>query len=264
MTKTSQKINREFEDCNGLSSELIDTIAHELRTPLCIFRNIISNALAGTMGKISPKLKENLLIADAEISRLGRIIRDFMDIAEIEQDKMQLYIKRFTIQSAVNRVIKSLRPLAVAKNIRIAICAPDDPLWLEADHNRIVQVLNNLIDNAIKFTPDGGQIVVRVNDSDSEIEIEVEDSGIGIPAKEIDNVFTRFVQIEKLVGPGRHGTGLGLSITKSLIEIHGGHIWAESAIGSGSNFRFVLPKSQQPPADEIRNGIRCSSDAVNN
>lgn len=259
MTKPSQNINRGFEDYNSISSELIDTIAHELRTPLCIFRNIISNALAGAMGRISPKLKENLVVADAEISRLGRIIRDFMDIAEIEQDKMRLYIKRFTMQSAVNRVVKSLMPLAVAKNIRIAICAPDDPLWLEADHNRIVQVLNNLIDNAVKFTPNDGRIIVRVNDSDSEIEVEVEDSGIGIPPDEIENIFTRFVQITKLVGPGRHGTGLGLSIIKRLIEIHGGRIRVESAIGSGSNFRFTLPKSQQPLAMDDAGAALCSA-----
>ncbi|MDO8303043.1 MAG: HAMP domain-containing sensor histidine kinase, partial [Sedimentisphaerales bacterium] len=218
---------------------------------LCIFKNIISNALVGAMGEVSPKLKGNLTVADQEICRLGKIISDFVDIAEIDRGIITLRTKRFALQSAVANTIKSLTPLAAAKNIRLTVVAPDSELLLDADYNRLVQVLTNLLGNAIKFTPAGGQVVIRLKDIEDDIFVEVEDNGVGVAADDISKVFSRFVQIEKQVGAGEHGIGLGLSITKALIEMHGGHIWAESTPGQGSVFCFTLPKHAKTSAQSV-------------
>ena len=244
--ETLRKANEQLIGQDKLKSELIDTITHELRTPLCIFRNIISNAVVGALGKISPKLRENLTVADAEINRLARIISDFADVSQIDEGKIELCIKHFAMQSVISKAIKSLMPLAMAKNIQLIIAAPDDELLVDADFGRIVHVLTDLIDNAIKFTPENGQITVRAKGLENEVGVEVEDTGMGIAADDISKVFTRFTQIEKIVGPGQHGTGLGLSISKSIIEMHGGRIWVESTLGQGSIFCFTLPKLRQP------------------
>jgi signal transduction histidine kinase len=242
--KTLQKTKQEIEEHDTLRSELIDMISHELRTPMCIFKNIVSNALAGTMGAISPKLKENLIIADKEIDRLAKIVNDFVDIAQIDNEKMELRIKQFSMQSAVNTVLQSLSSAAAAKNLKLITETPDNDLRVEADYTRIARVLTNLITNAIKFTAEGGRVVVRLKDLDTDIFIEVEDNGIGIPEDAISKIFSRFVQIEKFIGPGNHGTGLGLSVARSFVEMHGGRIWAESTVGRGSSFCIALPKSQ--------------------
>ncbi|MBM4103697.1 MAG: PAS domain S-box protein [Planctomycetes bacterium] len=240
--ETLQKANWQLIEQNKLKSKIIDTVTHELRTPLCIFKNIISNALAGVMGEISPKLRSNLVMADEAVNRLAGIVSDFMDTAKIDAGKMQLHCKKFAIQTAIEKTVKAFCLLGEEKNIRLNIMAPEYPLIVDADYDRIIQVLTNLIGNAVKFTPNNGQIIIRVKDLDTEAAVEVEDNGIGIANNDIDKIFSRFVQIEQIVGSGQHGTGLGLSISKSLVDMHGGRIWVESTPGCGSNFCFVLPK----------------------
>jgi len=247
--KTVQQINKSLEIANlrlrehdKLKNEFVATVTHELRTPLCIFRNIVSNALSGVMGDISEKLRDNLVMADDAIGRLGRIISDFLDVSKIDAGRMELNIKRFSLQSAIAKTVKPLMLLAKEKGITITIDAPSDGIFVDADHDRIVQILTNLIGNALKFTPNSGCITVKATDLNEEVILNVQDNGIGISADEISKIFNRFVQIEKFTGPGQHGTGLGLSITKDLVEMHGGRIWVESTPGNGSIFCFALPK----------------------
>ena len=242
-TKALNIANAQLKEHDRLKDEFIITMTHELRTPIAIFRNIISNAMAGALGKIGPKLKKNLEIAEETIDRLAAIISDLLDISKINSGKLQLEPTILTIQSIVNGAIESQLPKAESKNIELKTTMSQDEIIVNADSDKIAQVLTNLIDNAIKFTPDvGGCITIDIKDLTDEVIINVEDNGPGIAPDEIDNIFNRFVQISKQVGEGAHGTGLGLTIAKELVEMHGGRIWAESTTNSGAIFCFVLPK----------------------
>ncbi len=243
--------NEQLKEHERIKTEFVMTIAHELRTPMTILKIIISNILAGVTGRTSKKQRENLEIANNEMNRLARIINDFLDISKIETGKINLKPTRIVIQSAVADTVKFLTSLADDKSIELKTLMPEEELFVNADPDRLAQVLNNLVENAVKFVPDcGGQIVIRVKDLDSEIGVDVEDNGRGIEADDIDKVFNRFVQVEKNIGPGEHGTGLGLSITKELVELHGGRIWVENTPMGGARFCFVLPKHFEESASK--------------
>ncbi len=241
--ETLRANNEELTEHNRLQNEFIITVSHELRTPLAIFKNIISNLLAGIKGKLNGYQREVLETADEEIDRLARVVSDFLDIAKLETDKIDLHMEKISINSTVDHVVNLYKPLADAKNIEIVTLMPAEALYINADSTKMGQIMSNLIDNAVRFLPDcGGRITIRVKGLGNDVEVEVEDNGYGIGVEDISKVFDRFVQVTKQTGPGAHGTGLGLSICKELIELHGGRIWAENTLYGGAKFSFVLPK----------------------
>jgi len=240
--------NKELTEHNRLQNEFIITVSHELRTPLAIFKNIVSNLLAGIKGKLSDNQRQGLETADEEIGRLAGVISDFLDVARLETDKMDLHMERISINSIVDRVVNFYKPLAEVKNIEIVTLMSAEALYINADGTKIGQIMSNLIDNAVRFLPDcGGRITIRIKGIGNEVEVEVEDNGYGIDVEDISKVFDRFVQVTKQTGPGSHGTGLGLSICKELIELHGGRIWAENILYGGAKFSFLLPKFSAEP-----------------
>jgi PAS domain S-box-containing protein len=238
-----QKANEELKEQNRFQNEFITTISHELRTPLAIFKNIVSNALAGVWGRFQPKMRKNLKIADESVDRLAGIINHFVDISEIETGKTTLNSAPLAIQSVINEVLDMFKIPAEDKNIDITISMPQDELIINADHEKIIKVLSNLIDNAVKFAPDSGsRIMVGVEEVCEEIAITIEDNGPGIEADDPNTVFSRFVQIKRHDGPGKQGTGLGLAICKELVKLHGGQIQAENIPTGGARFYLTLPK----------------------
>lgn len=246
-----KKAEEELKKQDQLKSDFVVNVSHELRTPLAIFRNIISNIRAGVMGKINRKQDESLQITEKQIGRLARIISDFLDISKIESGKMNLNPERLAVQTTVTDTVKLLQSLAAKKNIKMKTLMPENELFVNADYDRMTQALTNLIDNAVKFTPDcGGKITIRVKDLGNEVGVDVEDNGRGIESDDISEVFNRFVQVGKHVGPGSHGTGLGLAICKEVIELQGGRIWAENVPTGGANFCFVLPKCDFVPTSQ--------------
>lgn len=248
-TSELAKANDMLKEHSNMKSEFVMNVAHEIRTPLTIFKNIISNALAGVDGKIGPKLRTNLEVAEETINRLARISSEFFDLSKIDAGKLELDITRFSIQSIVTDVVNSMEHLAKEQNTNLATLLPDEELFIEADHDRVAQVLTNLITNAVKFVPENtGNITVRLIDAGENIEVDIKDNGPGIAENDIDKVFNRFVQVEKHVGEGEHGTGIGLTITKEIVEMHHGKIWVESTPDHGSHFCFSLPKSYKETA----------------
>jgi PAS domain S-box-containing protein len=233
-----------------LKSEFVSTVTHELRTPLCIFRNILSNALAGVHGPISKRLRENLEMAQSGVERLSRIILDFLDVNKIEAGSLQLEVDLCSLNDVVLETCRSLKLLAAAKKIKIKTDMPggDCPAWIDRD--RIVQVLVNLIGNAIKFIPIRGHITVRLETLEESFKISVQDDGPGLTPEEMARVFDRFVQIKTLKGPGRHGTGLGLTISRELVRLHGGRIHVDSEPGKGCTFWFTLPRTAKSQGSE--------------
>ncbi|UCF43059.1 MAG: response regulator [Planctomycetota bacterium] len=236
-----KRAEQERKEQERLKSEFVASVSHEIRTPLSIFKNIVSNALAGVKGHLNPKLRESLEMANGTIDRLARIINEFLDISKIEAGKMRFRLAKFDIRSAISETVRVLSLLANEKDIELKTFLPDRELVVNADRDRIEQTLINLISNAIKFAPDGGHIFVRAKWLDATVAVEIEDDGRGIEAGDIDKIFDRFVQIEKQIGPGEQGTGLGLSIAKELVEMHGGRIEVESELGRGTTFTVLLP-----------------------
>jgi PAS domain S-box-containing protein len=236
------RANQELRENSRLQNEFVSTVSHELRTPLFIFKNIISNAMAGVFGSINSKLRKNLEMADTTIDRLSRIISDFLDSSRIEARAMNLYCRPVSMQEIAAETAASFIGVAKSKKLKIETMLPKEPLMVNVDRDRMTQVLTNLIGNAVKFSNQEGVIKIFVNDHLSEVEVAIQDEGPGIDQADIGKIFSRFVQVNKIYDKGQGGTGLGLSIAKELIELHKGRIWVDSKPGQGSCFSFVIPK----------------------
>ncbi|HOK95378.1 MAG TPA: hybrid sensor histidine kinase/response regulator [Anaerohalosphaeraceae bacterium] len=238
-----QEQNEALKEHDRLKSEFVMTVSHELRTPLTIFKNILSNAMAGVMGKIPPKLQRNLEMADEAIARLTSIINDFLDISKLDVGRMKLYPEKLCVQNVIRDIVEMIRFVTDAKNIQLELTLHSSDLYIYADYEKFARVINNLIENAVKFVPEQtGKITIRVEDRGTRIGIAIEDNGPGVPDKDKEKIFDRFVQVEKHVGPGKHGTGLGLAICRELVQLHSGRIWVEDNPGGGAVFRILLPK----------------------
>ena len=235
--------NEYLKEHDRLKSEFVMTVSHELRTPLTIFKNILSNAMAGVMGKVSPKLLRNLEMADEAIGRLTSIINDFLDVSKLEVGKMKLYPENLCVQQTISKLVDMIRFVTDSKNIQLDLEMPEENLYINADYEKITRVINNIIENATKFVPEEtGKIIMRVEDKGERVRISIEDNGPGIHGDDKEKVFDQFVQVEKHIGPGKHGTGLGLAICRDLIQLHSGRIWIEDNPGGGAIFRILLPK----------------------
>jgi len=239
-----RRANEKLKEDDELKNEFISMVSHELRTPLSIFKNVISNALAGVFGQMSRKLRDNLDMMDENVDRLGRIIDNFLDISKIEAGRMEINRLDLNLSTLVCEVVESFRRFAEDKGVELQGVNPEAELIVNADRDKIIQVLTNLIGNAMKYVPARkARISVYVKDLGNEVEVDVEDNGVGIDKDDIGKIFQRFTRIEKTAAE-THGTGLGLSISKQLIEMQDGRIWVESTPEQGSTFCFALPKSK--------------------
>jgi len=226
-----------------LKNELAVTVSQELRTSLGIFKGIISNAMSGGLGVISSQLWKSLEIADKTIDKLAKIISDFLDISKIETGNVQLQKTQVDIQEVVSESICLLASLAKEKKIKLLAPFPCDPSFtVYADHGLVRQILVNLFDNTVKFSPMGSTIRITVRDLDDEVQINMQDTSNGLGSDDVSKVFNNFIQSDKYAGPGSHGIGLGLYVAKQLIVAQGGRIWAENAPGQGSIFCLTLPR----------------------
>jgi signal transduction histidine kinase len=194
--------------------------------------------------KLAIMVSETLmrLLAEGHIDKARRVINDFLDISKVDEGKMKLKLTRFDFRSAVSEVVQALSPLLSEKNIDLESFSPDSELVVNADYDRIVQVLTNLINSSIKTTASNGYISVRVKDIGYQISVEVQDNGPPIESGHADEIFELFAQIEEHLRSDKEDLSLGLPLAKELVEMHGGCIWAESEDERGNLFCFTLPK----------------------
>ncbi|HHY47999.1 MAG TPA: GAF domain-containing sensor histidine kinase [Firmicutes bacterium] len=225
----------------------VSIMAHELRTPLTSTRAYTQLLLQARLGDISPRQKEALEVIERNILRMARIINDILDMARIREGRLVLTKQVVNLCDVVNSVIQEVTPLADARKIRIEVAVLTDitGTW---DKDRIQQVFLNLLDNAIKFTPPEGRIVIRARIVGDFVQAEVSDNGKGISRKKLARIFEPFPNVDIREREPGAGMGLGLSICKGIVEAHGGRIWVESEEGAGSTFFFTLPlgESQSP------------------
>lgn len=233
----------ELKDVDSMKDEFISTASHELRTPLSVIRENISLIEDGVMGEIGAKQKEFLATSRQNVDRLSRILDNLLDISKIESHSLDLNRRMSDVALIAARAIEMLMEKSKRKNISIIAELPEKAMaWVDAD--QLLRVFINLIDNAVKYTPKGGNIWVRLEEAGGRIIVSIRDDGIGIAKEDLNRVFERFVRVERERSWAIRGSGLGLSICKGIVEMHGGTIWAESKEGKGATIKFILPRGE--------------------
>jgi len=242
---TSQK------ELERMKSNFLSVVSHELKTPLHSIKGFVNIILMGKTGEITETQADFLSTARDQATHLQNLINDLLEFSRLESGQVQLRLTEVSLVDVTNMVVDQLKPLADQGRVRLENHVGPDLASIHADRMRIEQVLTNLVQNAIKFTPAEGVVTVDATDLGEEIQVTVSDTGIGIPADQLKRIFDRFYQVEG--GATRHyrGTGLGLTICKHIVEYHRGRIWVESEEGKGSTFFFVLPKRIAAEEDQL-------------
>ena len=223
-----------------MKDEFISTVSHELRTPLTSLRAALGLVTGGALATRPDKIQHMLEIAIGNTDRLIRLVNDILDIERISSGNSELHAVMFSAKALLERAIGLQQAAAMKTNLRFTV--QSDGVEVFGDPDRIQQALANLISNAIKYSPAGGEITVTACRVDEhEAQIDVKDQGRGIPANKFDSVFERFQQVDASDSRDLGGTGLGLAICRSILTQHGGHIWVTSPLGEGATFHFTLP-----------------------
>ena len=241
-----QRYEQRLKELDKMKSDFVSNVSHELRTPLTAVKGSVDNMLDGLTGLLNEKQSRYLTRIKSNADRLTRLINDILDLSRIEAGKIDLQPAVLSLVALAKEVAEGLRPVAVDKLISLEVASPDAGVTAWADRDKVIQVLMNLIGNAVKFTPTIGKVSVTVErNGDEWVQTSVADTGPGIPLEEANKIFDKFYQIAQAGKQKARGTGLGLAISRALVEMHGGRIWVESEVGSGSTFFFTLP-AQQP------------------
>jgi signal transduction histidine kinase len=248
-TAELERLNRDLEAANEklkevdrLKSLFLSHVSHELRTPLTSIKGLVENMLGGLVGRLVEKQEMYMTRVKVNMDRLIRMIVDLLDLSRIESGKLELSPTEVSLLKLVADAADQMRPLALAKRQTLEVQNPEPDLIVWADPDKVQQILTNLLDNAVKFTPEKGRITVRVGlDGPSFAKVSVLDTGVGIPSESLPRLFELFYQAG--LGPGveRKGLGLGLSIVKNLVELHGGTVQVSSEAGKGSEFHCTFP-----------------------
>lgn len=213
-------------------------VSHDLRGLLGAFSLASQLAAEGIpAGESGAKAREHAATSAKLVVRMARMIEDLLDITSIEAGRLSVVRAAGDANDLVREIVAAFGSIAAAKGVTLEARLAAPPLVVELDHARILQVLANLVSNAVRFTPARGTIVVAVAAIEGEARFSVSDSGAGIPTEQLEAVFARFRQLSR----DRRGLGLGLHISKCIVETHGGRIWAQSEIGAGSTFSFTIP-----------------------
>ena len=220
--------------------DFVANVSHEFRTPLTAIQGFAETLLAGAMN--DPQNRERFLGIIVEHSRrLARLTDDLLMLSKMDADRLELELRRIPVGPFVESCIETSTPRANEKDLQLSVNLSDRVPDIAGDRRRLTEVLQNLLDNAIQYTPAGGQINVSAGRKNGEVIFTVSDTGIGIPQADQPRIFERFYRVDVARSREVGGTGLGLSIAKHLVEVHGGRIWVESEVGRGSQFHFSVP-----------------------
>ena len=229
----------ELEQVNLMKSEFIGIVSHELRTPLTAIRAALGLLQTGIYDKKPDKFKRMIEIAAIDSDRLVRLVNDILDLERLESDRAVLEKTTCNAADLIQQAVAGVQAIANQQNITFKIRPSNAQVWVAAD--AIVQTLTNLLGNAIKFSPADSTITLSVQQQTDHVLFQIADQGRGIPADKLEAIFGRFQQVDASDSRTKGGTGLGLAICRSIIDQHGGQIWAESTVSVGSTFFFTLP-----------------------
>jgi signal transduction histidine kinase len=253
LTRSNEKleqINEQLERVNLHKSQFLANMSHELRTPLNAiigFSEILQDQVFGELTEKQRRYVGNIVVSGRHLLDL---VNDVLDLSKVEAGKMELHWEDFSVRLTVGEVVAQLGTLAFKKELSVTAMYEPDLDIISADRGRFRQVLYNLISNAIKFTPPGGQVQVNCRiepglEKGSQMALfEIKDTGIGISGENLESIFESFRQVDNTYSRQYQGTGLGLALTRKLVEMHGGKIWASSNPEGGSTFSFTVPLTQ--------------------
>ena len=240
MNAELRRLYSELEAASRHKSEFLANMSHELRTPLNAvigFSQVLQQRL---FGEINAKQEEYLADILSSGNHLLSLINDVLDLSKVEAGQVELDVRELSLRDALERGVVMVREKAATGDVRLSLEVADDIDVVRGDERRLRQVVFNLLANAVKFTPPGGNVVVAAERVDHNVCVSVTDTGAGIAPEDQERIFEEFQQTDAGAGQ-REGTGLGLAVSKRLIELHGGRIWVESELGRGSRFSFTLP-----------------------
>jgi PAS domain S-box-containing protein len=228
-----------------MKNEFISVVSHELRTPLTSIRGALGLLAGGKVGAVPEKAQRMLDIAVNNTDRLVRLINDILDIERIDSGRTAMQKRELEIGDLMTQAVDVMRPMAEKNGVVLEV----EPVHarITVDSDRMIQIFTNLISNAIKFSPVGGKVILSGHASPEKLEIQVVDQGRGIPRDKLESIFERFQQVDATDSREKGGTGLGLAICRTIIQQHGGKIWAESTPGQGSTFHIELPLMEVAP-----------------
>lgn len=238
--KTLQDVTLEKE-VDKMKTEFISTVSHELRTPLTSIKGYVDLILDGEAGEINEIQSEFLEIVKQNNDRLVELINDLLDVSRMESGRVKMEKEPLWLPEIIREAVVSIENLAKNKDMSITLDIPEGLPLVLADRQRLLRILVNLLSNAIKYTQPKGKLFVSVKPQDGFLATSVRDTGIGIPSEHLDRLFVKFYRVDSSLTSEIGGTGLGLAIVKSIVDLHGGQVWAESEVGKGSTFTFTLP-----------------------
>ena len=231
--------NRKLQQLDKIKSDFVSNVAHEFRTPLTIIKGNVDLVNKGGLGSIAPAQKEMLDGAISIVNRLSRLVNDLLDISRIESGKMELKKEPLDINAIIEKNLVTFDKAIKDKKQRLQKDLAKDIPRINADEDKVTQVFVNLLSNAMKYTPESGQISIKTLNLEKEIMVEVTDTGEGVAPDNLDKIFDKFTRV---TAEKKEGTGLGLPIAKDIVSLHKGRIWVKSELGRGSQFYFTLPK----------------------
>jgi two-component system, NtrC family, sensor histidine kinase GlrK len=228
-----------LKELDAMKSEFISVVSHELKTPLTSMKEAASLLLEGLAGDLADRQRRLVEIMGQGIKRLLHTVSELLEMSRIESGMVQLHMELHDMNSVITSFISEIKPIADISGVEINVEYSQEDCKVMVDWNKILQVLTNLTHNAIKYSPEGSIVEIRIKNSDGEIVTEVEDHGKGIPEEDLPRIFEKFYQSRYTRGHG--GIGLGLAISRGIVDAHGGKMYAQSNVGKGSIFSFSLP-----------------------
>jgi two-component system sensor histidine kinase KdpD len=225
-----------------MKSQLLSTVSHELRTPLASIKGFATTLLRQDVDWDETTRREFLAIIDEESDRLSELIGNLLDMSRIEAGTLRVEPEPMDVQPLIKETVAKYQVLTREHRLQAHFPKALPSVW--GDPRRVRQVLRNLVENAVKYSPGGGRITVSTGLRGEEVQVSVSDQGLGIEPEHLKHVFDRFYQVDSASTRQVGGSGLGLSICKAIIEAHHGQIWAESQVGVGSVFHFTLPREE--------------------
>ncbi|MGG4144947.1 ATP-binding protein [Paenibacillus algorifonticola] len=248
-----QKLSQRLGSMDRLKDEFLANTSHEMKTPLHGIINISQSLLEGAAGRMTPQQEENMAMIVGIGKKMSNLVGDLLDFSKLKNGELVLHQHGVALRPLVRIIFEMFRHFASAKPIRFTDHLSDQH-YVYADEDRLTQIMNNLIGNALKFTA-SGEIAVAAHEDNGWLAVSVSDTGIGIPNDKLEVIFESFEQAGGALAKERGGTGLGLSIVKRLVELHGGSIWAESELGKGAVFTFTIPLANGMDVQPAEAGI---------
>jgi two-component system, OmpR family, phosphate regulon sensor histidine kinase PhoR len=230
----------ELRRLERVRQDFVANVSHEFRTPLTAIQGFAETLLGGALEDPAHRRRFVQIIRD-HAARLARLTEDLLKLSRIEAGRLELEFRTVSIHQIVESCAETARFKAAQKKLALEVRLPEDLPNVRGDSNGLHEVLQNLLDNALQYTPPGGRIEVSASREDDKVVVTVSDTGIGIPQAEQGRIFERFYRVDAARSREAGGTGLGLSIARHIVEAHGGRLWVESAVGEGSRFHFSIP-----------------------